>query len=217
MSEPVIRVLVVDDHAVVREGLELLLGRFDGIECVAVAADGAEAVEVATTESPDVVLMDLSMPGMGGVEATRHLAEQVPSAAVVVLTTFADRRHVIDAVDAGAVGYLLKDSGPEQLASGIRAAARGESPLDSKVAGALVSARRDRRPDAALTAREREVLLLVGDGLANKNIARKLGISEKTVKTHLTSVFTALGVSDRVQAALWVERHRSELAAPEER
>lgn len=206
-----IGVLVVDDHAVVREGLELLLGRFDGVECVGTAADGAEAVERARADAPDVVLMDLSMPGMGGVEATRILTEEVPDVAVLVLTTFADRQHVIDAVDAGAVGYLLKDSGPEQLEAGIRAAARGESPLDPKVAGALVRARRERRPDVALTGREREVLMLVGEGMANKNIARRLGISEKTVKTHLTSVFSALGVGDRVQAALWAERHRTEL------
>lgn len=206
-----IRVIVVDDHQMVREGLELLVGRFEGIDCVATAANGDEALALAADLSPDVVLMDLSMPGMGGVEATRVLAAGADGPAVLVLTTFADRRHVIDAVDAGAVGYLLKDSGPEQLEAGIRAAARGESPLDPKVAGALVQARREHRPDVALTAREREVLLLVGDGLANKNIARRLGISEKTVKTHLTSVFSALGVGDRVQAALWVERHRSEL------
>jgi DNA-binding NarL/FixJ family response regulator len=209
-----IRVLVVDDHAVVREGLELLLGRFDGIECVATAADGAEAVAAATELGPDVVLMDLSMPVMDGVEATRALRAGAGDAAVLVLTTFADRQHVIDAVDAGAVGYLLKDSGPEVLEEGIRAAARGESPLDPKVAGALVQARRERRPDIALITREREVLMLVGEGMANKHIARRLGISEKTVKTHLTSVFSALGVGDRVQAALWVERHRSELEAP---
>jgi len=208
-----IGVLVVDDHAVVREGLELLLGRFDGIECVGTAADGAEAVEAARALRPDVVLMDLSMPGMDGVEATRQVTAETPAPAVVVLTTFADRSHVIDAVDAGAVGYLLKDSGPDQLESGIRAAARGESPLDPKVAGALLTARQDRRRQPALTAREREVLLLVGEGLANKNIARRLGISEKTVKAHLTSVFAALGVGDRVQAALWVERHRDELTA----
>lgn len=212
-----IRVLVVDDHAVVREGLELLLGRFDGIECVATAADGAEAVAMATQLAPDVVLMDLSMPVMDGVEATRALTTGAGDAAVLVLTTFADRQHVIDAVDAGAVGYLLKDSGPDVLEEGIRAAARGESPLDPKVAGALVQARRERRPDIALTTREREVLMLVGEGMANKNIARRLGISEKTVKTHLTSVFSALGVGDRVQAALWVERHRAELEAPEGR
>ncbi len=211
-----IRVLIVDDHQVVRDGLELLVGRFDGIECVGTAADGAEAMAQASALVPDVVLMDLSMPGMDGVEATRQMTGTAGGPAVLVLTTFADRRHVIDAVDAGAVGYLLKDTGPEQLEAGIRAAARGESPLDPKVAGALVAARRERRPDVALTAREREVLLLVGEGMANKNIARRLGISEKTVKTHLTSVFSALGVGDRVQAALWAERHRSELEGPTE-
>jgi DNA-binding NarL/FixJ family response regulator len=207
----VIRVVVVDDHAVVRDGLELLLGRFDGVACVATAGDGEEAVEQVREHRPDVVLMDLSMPGIGGVEATRRLQAELPEVAVLVLTTFGDRQHVIDAVDAGAVGYLLKDSGPEQLEAGIRAAARGESPLDPKVAGALVQARREQRPDLDLTAREREVLALVGEGLANKAIARRLGISEKTVKTHLTNVFTALGVTDRVQAALWVERNRAYL------
>ena len=206
-----IRVLVVDDHAVVRDGLELLLGRFEGIACVGTATDGAEALERVRSDGPDVVLMDLSMPVMDGVQATRRLSEEAPEVAVLVLTTFADHRHVIDAVDAGAVGYLLKDSGPEQLETAIRAAARGENPLDPKVAGALVQARRERQPNVALTAREREVLLLLGEGLANKNIARRLGISEKTVKTHLTSVYTALGVTDRVQAALWVERHRDQL------
>jgi DNA-binding NarL/FixJ family response regulator len=207
----VIRVVVVDDHAVVRDGLELLLGRFDGVACVATAGDGEEGVEQVREHRPDVVLMDLSMPGIGGVEATRRLQAELPEVAVLVLTTFGDRQHVIDAVDAGAVGYLLKDSGPEQLEAGIRAAARGESPLDPKVAGALVQARREQRPDLDLTAREREVLALVGEGLANKAIARRLGISEKTVKTHLTNVFTALGVTDRVQAALWVERNRAYL------
>lgn len=183
-----IRALVVDDHAVVREGLELLLGRFDGVDCVGTAADGAEAVAMAADLAPDVVLMDLSMPVMDGVEATRALTGAGDGPAVLVLTTFADRQHVIDAVDAGAVGYLLKDSGPDVLEEGIRAAARGESPLDPKVAGALVQARRERRPDSALTAREREVLML----------------------------FSALGVGDRVQAALWVERHRAELEAQDE-
>jgi len=207
----VIRVLVVDDHAVVREGLQLLLGGFGGVECVGTAADGAEALERAAADRPDVVLMDLSMPVLDGVEATRRMADVAPDARVVALTTFADDQHVIDAVDAGAVGYLLKDSGPDQLRAAIEAAARGESPLDPKVAGALVAARRDRRPDVSLTAREREVLLLVGEGMANKAIARRLGISEKTVKTHLTNVFAGLGVSDRVQAALWVERNRSRL------
>ena len=210
-----IRVCLVDDQTLVRQGIRSLLALAEGIEVVAEASDGRQAVELIPQVNPDVVLMDLSMPVMDGVEATRALTAGAGDAAVLVLTTFADRQHVIDAVDAGAVGYLLKDSGPEVLEEGIRAAARGESPLDPKVAGALVQARRERRPDIALTTREREVLMLVGEGMANKNIARRLGISEKTVKTHLTSVFSALGVGDRVQAALWVERHRPELEAPD--
>ena len=207
-----IRVLVVDDHAVVRDGLELLLERFDSVTCVGAAADGAEAVALAAELRPDVVLMDLSMPVMDGIEATRRIVEADPGVAVVVLTTFADDRHVMAAIDAGAVGYLLKDSGPDQLLAGVEAAARGESPLDPKVAGALMASRR--RPaerEVTLTAREREVLALVAQGLANKAIARRLGISEKTVKAHLTSVFAALDVTDRTQAALWAERHPEQL------
>jgi len=208
----VIRVLVVDDHAVVRDGLELLLERFESVTCIGAAADGAEAVALAEDLRPDVVLMDLSMPVMDGIEATQRIVAAHPEVAVVVLTTFADDRHVMAAIDAGAVGYLLKDSGPDQLLAGVEAAARGESPLDPKVAGALMASRR--RPaerEVALTARESEVLSLVVEGLANKAIARRLGISEKTVKAHLTSVFTALDVTDRTQAALWAERHPDQL------
>lgn len=204
-----IRVLIVDDHAMVRDGLELLLDRFESVTCVGAAANGAEAVAMAAALAPDVVLMDLSMPVMDGVEATRRIVTAHPEIAVLVLTTFADDRHVIAAVDAGAVGYLLKDSGPDQILAGVEAAARGESPLDPKVAGALMAARRRQQPpEVSLTAREREVLDLVAEGLANKAIARRLGISEKTVKTHLTSVFSALGVTDRTQAALWAQRHQ---------
>ncbi len=208
-----IRVLVVDDHAVVRDGLELLLERFEPVTCVGTAADGAEAVAMTAELGPDVVLMDLSMPVMDGIEATRRITEDQPDTAVLVLTTFADDRHVMAAIDAGAVGYLLKVSGPDQLLAGVEAAARGESPLDPKVAGALMASRRRApEPTISLTAREQEVLALVVDGLANKNIARRLGISEKTVKAHLTSVFSALGVTDRTQAALWAERHPDQLA-----
>ncbi len=204
-----IRVLIVDDHAMVRDGLELLLDRFESVTCVGAAANGAEAVAMAAALAPEVVLMDLSMPVMDGVEATRRIVTAHPEIAVLVLTTFADDRHVIAAVDAGAVGYLLKDSGPDQILAGVEAAARGESPLDPKVAGALMAARRRQQPpEVSLTAREREVLDLVAEGLANKAIARRLGISEKTVKTHLTSVFSALGVTDRTQAALWAQRHQ---------
>jgi DNA-binding NarL/FixJ family response regulator len=204
----VIRVVVVDDHAVVREGLELLLSRFDGIECVGTAANGEGALPVVSALQPDVVLMDLSMPVMDGVEATGQIIREHPDVRVVVLTTFSDRSRVLRAVDAGASGYLLKDASPDQIAEAIRAAARGEAPVDPRAAAALLR-RGEERPADKLTPREREVIDLVGAGLANKQIARRLGISEKTVKTHLTKAFQVIGVTDRVQAALWVEREAS--------
>jgi DNA-binding NarL/FixJ family response regulator len=202
----VIRVLLVDDHRLLRAGLESLLTAVGDISVVASASDGAEAVAAAADLRPDVILMDLSMPGMGGVEATRKIVAADPSVAVVVLTSFSDRELVLDAVDAGAVGYLLKDAKPEELIRGVRAAADGESPIDSKVARTLLS-RRTARSDDELTDREREVLRLVVRGLANKQIGRALGISERTVKAHLTRVFASIGVADRTQAALWAQRH----------
>lgn len=211
-----IRVLVVDDHEVVRAGLQLLLGRFDDVDCVGQAADGALAIAEVARLKPDVVLMDLSMPGIDGVAATKVIAAEQPQCRVVVLTTFADTDHVSAAIDAGALGYLLKDADAAALHEAIRAAHRGEAPLDPRAAMSLISARRGNRPGesaaangTALTTREREVLALVGQGLSNRLIARRLGISEKTVKTHLTSVFAAIGVSDRVQAALWWTQHGS--------
>lgn len=204
-----IRVLVVDDHDVVRAGLRLLLGGFDDVECVGEAADGGQAVELAGTLQPDVVLMDLSMPGVDGITATGRIAEQHPDVRIVVLTTVADRTKVTAAIDAGAVGFLLKDADPSTLHEGIRAAHRGEAPLDPRAALALIDRRRT-APEPQLTAREREVLALVGEGLSNRLIARRLGIAEKTVKTHLTSVFTTLGVTDRTQAALWWQRHQAD-------
>lgn len=203
-----IRVMIVDDHAVVRAGLAMLLGRFDDLLLVGEAADGAAAIELVTQCTPDVVLMDLSMPGVDGVQATRQIVASSPDVRVVVLTTFADRTHVTEAIDAGAVGFLLKDADPETLGGAIRAAHRGEAPLDPRAALALIDRRREpAAPTVELTPREREVLQLVGEGLSNRLIARRLGISEKTVKTHLTSVFTTIGVSDRVQAALWWQRN----------
>jgi DNA-binding NarL/FixJ family response regulator len=170
-----------------------------------------------------VVLMDLSMPGMDGVEATARLTEEHPSVRVVVLTTFADRDHVTAAIDAGAVGFMLKDADPGALAEAVRAAARGQAPLDPRAALALIDRRRglaepdgaipaaERMPPAggapSLTAREWEVLALIGEGLSNRLIARRLGIAEKTVKAHLTRIFGQIGVTDRVQAALWWSRH----------
>jgi len=203
-----IRLLLAEDHPVVRAGLERLLGNEGDIELVGAAADGAEAVDLAGELRPDVVLMDLSMPVMGGIEATQRIvAAHEGAVSVVVLTSFADREQVIEALDAGASGYLLKDAEPEELVRGIRAAARGEAPLAPRAAREVLAARSEPRPDAELSVREREVLVLVARGLPNKRIARELAISEKTVKAHLTSVFQRIGVTDRTQAALWAQRN----------
>jgi len=203
----VIRVLIVDDHGVVRAGLEQLISTFDDVEVVAAATGGAEAVDIALSERPDVVLMDLEMPEVVGVEATRRILTASPATRVVILTSFSDRERILRALDAGAVGYLLKDAEPIELARGIAAAARGESPLDPRAARTILTVRSESGPREALSDREREVLTLLAQGLANKEIARQLGISEKTVKAHLTSVFRQLGVTDRTQAALWARQH----------
>ncbi len=202
-----IRLLLADDPAVVRNGLKRLLAGGEDLEVGGAAADGGEAVALVRETSPDVVMMDLEMPRMDGIEATRRIAAEQPDTRVVVLTSFSDRERILDALDAGAVGYLLKDAEPEELVRGIRAAARGESPLAPRAATAVLHARAEGRPpDPTLTAREAEVLELLGQGLPNKLIARNLGISEKTVKAHVTRVFQAIGVTDRTQAALWVQR-----------
>jgi DNA-binding NarL/FixJ family response regulator len=210
----VIRVLVVDDHGVVRAGLDQLLSAVPGVEVVGRATDGLDAVDQATALQPDVVLMDLSMPVLDGVEATRRICAAGDRPRVVVLTSFSDDDRVLAAIDAGARGYVLKDAEPDELVRAIRAAALGDVPLDPKAGRALVSARAaaTRGPSAAsvvgsgLTPREQEVLELVRSGLANKQIARHLGISEKRVKAHLTRIFHELGVNDRTQAALWAQR-----------
>ena len=200
-----IRVLVAEDHAVVRAGLAQLLAGEEDLELVATAANGAEAVALSAKHRPDVVLMDLVMPELDGTEATRRILAGDGDVKVVVLTSFSDRNAIVDALDAGAIGYLLKDAEPEELVRGVRAAARGESPLDPKAARELLAAR-TARPEVELSPREREVLTLVASGLANKVIAQRLGISEKTVKAHLTTVFNRIGVTDRTQAALWAQR-----------
>jgi DNA-binding NarL/FixJ family response regulator len=203
----VIRVVIADDHAVVRTGLAQLVATFDGVELVGAAANGEEAVALSGEREPDVVLMDLEMPVLDGIEATRRIREAHPDVAVVVLTSFSDRERILAALDAGAAGYLLKDAEPAELAKAIEAAARGDAPLDPKAARALLSARRAPSEADALSQREREVLAMVADGLPNKVIATRLAISEKTVKAHLTNVFRTIGVTDRTQAALWAERN----------
>lgn len=201
-----IRVLLADDHGVIRDGLGRLIGGLEDVELVGTAADGAEAVEKASQLQPDVVLMDLDMPRVDGIEATRKiLAAQQTN--VLVLTAFSDRQRILGALEAGACGYLLKDAASEDVAEGIRAAARGESPLDPRAARTVLSARSEPDPLAGLSQREREVLDALVEGLPNKLIARRLEISEKTVKSHLTRIFRVLDVTDRTQAALWAERH----------
>jgi DNA-binding NarL/FixJ family response regulator len=202
----VIQVLLVDDHALLRAGMARLLDLADDVTVVGSAGSGAEALEMAAALRPDVVLMDLSMPGMSGVDATRRLVRARPDTAVVVLTSFADPDLVVDALDAGAVGYLLKDAEPDGLVDAVRSAARGESPLDPRAARIMLTARNRPAPASALSGREKEVLVLVAEGMANKQIARILGIAERTVKAHLTSIFNQIGVTDRTNAALWAHR-----------
>ncbi len=201
-----IRVLLVDDHKLVRAGLQSLIESTDDLTVVGAASDGAEAVELVGALAPDLVLMDLSMPGVDGIEATRRIAAAHPDVQVLVLTSFSDGERVRRALDAGAVGYLLKDADPQDLLDGVRAVVRGESPLDPRAARAMLQTRPTTRGDD-LTEREREVLELITQGMANKQIARALNISDSTVKAHVGSIFQRIGVADRTSAAIWAERN----------
>jgi DNA-binding NarL/FixJ family response regulator len=209
----VIRVLIADDHAIVRGGLEQLLATADDIELVGGASNGAEAVEQARASRPDVVLMDLSMPVLDGIEATRRIVNADPEIRVIALTSFSDDRHILDALRAGASGYLLKHAGPDDLLAAIRAAAEGDAPLDPKAGRVMLQSQRAGRPASDLSAREEEVLRLVVTGMLNKQIARRLGITERTVKAHLTKIFQHLGVTDRTQAAMWAMEHLPDIPA----
>jgi two-component system, NarL family, response regulator LiaR len=206
---PDIRLLVVDDHAVVREGLRTYLSLQDGIEVVGEAADGQAAVMTAEALKPDVVLMDLVMPRLDGVGAMRELRRLLPSARVIVLTSFTEDDRILPAVQAGAAGYLLKTAQPSEVARAVRAAHAGEAVLDPGVAARLVEAIANPAGAPApekLTPREREVLVLIGRGYANKRIALELGLSEKTIKTHVSHVLSKLGVTDRTAAAVYAVR-----------
>ncbi len=199
-GEPgVIRVVLADDHPVVREGLRGMLAAEPGIEVVADAASGAEAVAVAARFQPDVVLMDLRMPHGDGVEATAKIVGGHPGIRVVVLTTYETDADIVRAVEAGAVGYLLKDASISELGNAVRAAAHGETVLAPSVARRLVSHVRQPRRDL-LSSRETEVLALVARGLTNAEIGQRLSITEATVKTHLLRLFGKLGVNDRTAA-----------------
>ena len=218
MAPDPIRVLVVDDHAVVREGLRTFLELQDGIEVVGEAADGEEAVARATELAPDVILMDLVMPGMDGIGAMRELRRRSSSARVIVLTSFLDDDRLMPALQAGADGYLLKDVEPAELARAVRSACANEAHIAPTVAARLLHTLSEgggpgrlggainppTREDAIaqLTRREREVLELIALGHSNKRIALELGVAEKTVKTHVGHLLAKLGVADRTQAAL---------------
>ena len=202
-----ITILLVDDHQLVRAGLRALLESVDDLRVVGEAGDGDAAVDLAVAERPDVVLMDLSMPRVDGVEATRRLAAGGVDTRVVVLTSFADQPRVQAALAAGAVGYLLKDTDPRDVISAVRQAAAGHVPIDARVAQALLPGSQTPAAGHTLSGREAEVLSLVAQGMANKQIARQLGISERTVKAHLGKVFRQIGVADRTSAALWAREH----------
>jgi DNA-binding NarL/FixJ family response regulator len=209
-----IDVLVVDDHALMRTGLRGVIAAAGDMRVVGMAADGVQALEAMATTPPDVVLMDLSMPVMDGVATTRRITEEYPDVAVLVLSSYSDQQRVLEALDAGAIGYVLKDTDPADLVAAIRSAAQGHSPLDPRVAATILHTRRTAAPATELTEREQEVLALVGRGLANKQIARALGIREGTVKAHLTNVFQRIGVRDRTSAALWARTNLPEFTEP---
>jgi DNA-binding NarL/FixJ family response regulator len=202
-ATPPIAVVLCEDHVLVREGLQRVFDGADDVAVVATASDGEEGIEAALRLRPDVVLMDLVMPRIDGVVATRRIVADAPETKVVVLTSFADEAHILDAIDAGASGYILKDASAGELLRAIRAAAAGHAPLDPRAARVVVSHRATDRPHRDLTHREQEILSLIADGLPTKLIARHLGISDPTVRKHLTNIYRQIGVSDRTQAALW--------------
>jgi DNA-binding NarL/FixJ family response regulator len=219
-----LRVIVADDQRVVREGLTLMLGLIDGIEPVGAAADGEEALAMVAAERPDVVLMDLRMPRLDGIEATRRLAETHPGIGVVALTTYADDETIVAALQAGARGYLTKDAGAEQIRGAVERVAAGEAAIDPAVQRQLIAAVQRQRvtapppcPDGdelpdGLTPREAEVLELIAAGLSNGEIADRLVVSGATVKSHVNHLFAKIGARDRAQAVAYAYRH--ELVGP---
>jgi DNA-binding NarL/FixJ family response regulator len=204
VAADVIRVLLADDQRVVREGLGTLLGLLDGIELVGTAADGEEAVALAARHDPDIVLMDLRMPRVDGIEAIRRLAERGERPRTIALTTYADDASVLGALRAGARGYLTKDAGAEQIRTAVEAVARGEAALDPAVQHHVLAALTEPTdlPDG-LTPREAEVLRLIAEGLTNAEIAERLVVSAATVKSHVNHIFAKAGVRDRAQAVVY--------------
>ena len=205
-----IRVLIVDDHSVVRFGVERALAGLPDVQVVATAADGGEALLATAEHRPDVILMDIEMPGeLDGIGATREIHRLHPGARIVILTSHLDRGKIEAALEAGAIGYTLKDGDVDELERAVRVAVDGDYPIAPRAARLLLECRptaTQARP--ALSQREREVLALAARGYPNKEIARALWITERTVKGHLTRIFRKIGVSDRTQAALWAQRNR---------
>jgi len=207
------RVIICDDQALIRDGLEMLLNLEKDIEVVGQAQDGAEAVELVARYEPDLVLMDLKMPGMNGIEATRQIRTRYPAVKILVLTTYDDDEWLFDAIRAGASGYLLKDTPREEVIKAVKGTVGGKSFVDPAVAGRLLSQVADRQTQPAtlitdkLTGREVDVLRLLARGLTNTDIAGRLYLSEGTVRNHVSAIFAKLGVSDRTQAAVIAIRH----------
>ncbi len=211
MEEGSVRVMIVDDHAVVRSGLSAFLMAYDDLEFVGEAAGGSEAVQKCPEVKPDVILMDLVMPGMDGVEATSRIRRASPHTQVVVLTSFHEDVHIFPAIKAGALSYLLKDVSPDEIAEAVRAAARGEAVLNPHVAARLVQELRSphsagANPYTELSEREQEVLRLIAEGLSNLEIAERLVLSDKTVKGHVSNILGKLHLADRTQAAVFAWR-----------
>jgi NarL family two-component system response regulator LiaR len=218
-TPPKIRVLLVDDHALVRQGLRMFIDMQNDMEVTGEGANGNEAVELATTLKPDVILLDLVMPGMNGVEATLKILQSDPHARVLILTSFGDDDQVFPAIRAGAQGYLLKDIQPVDLVKAIRETSQGKAQLHPDIARRLMAAVSGEKPLqstkpasrskelAGLTERELEVLELIAQGLTNREIAEKMVISEKTVKTHVSNLLDKLGLEDRTRAAIWALKH----------
>jgi DNA-binding NarL/FixJ family response regulator len=202
-----IRVLVVDDQRLVREGLTALLDLVDDLHLVALAADGEQALALVAEHRPDVVLMDLRMPGLDGIEATRRIRRQHPDVEVVVLTTHADDDSVLAALRAGARGYLTKDAGVTEIARAVTAAHAGQTLLDPQVQAQLLTSLSDGRPRGPLTERETDVLTLIAEGMSNTEISQRLVVSEATVKTHINRIFAKIGARDRAQAVRWAYQH----------
>jgi len=207
-----VRVVVADDQTVVREGLVTLLSTMPGLEVVGSAADGEQAVALVAQHAPDVVLMDLRMPGLDGIQATRRIRAEHPSVQVVVLTTYADDESIVHALQAGALGYLTKDAGRDHIRRALEAAAAGQAVLDPTVHARLVHAAHLNSPPPAefpddLTERERDVLRLIAAGRSNREIAKALFVSEATVKTHINHIFAKTGSRDRAQAIAYAHSH----------